>query len=127
MDSVSSASMMVLWTARLVVLMAMPKEPSKVTPGMFRATSAESAPAMPSGAMRKRPVPSLTVTTPPRERPTSLMPRRMMRSPKTLVLCSMTKLPVILTPSTLRMAGLPPVPTSSRRKKGPAGRSTTTV
>ncbi len=125
-------------TAPLVVLIWSPNEPLNVTPGMLRATSAEMVPASPpvpgtvvpgvgpasAGSMRMTPLPFDKVTTPPRSRPTWLMPMRTMEAPDAVEERSSTKFPDTVSPSTLSVAGVPGVvPVTSTRRNGPAGTS----
>ncbi len=117
---VLAPTVMLSSTAVVVVLTATANVPLKLTPATpSRATDADSEPATPLGVMRKKPVPSLTVRTPPRERPTRLAPTRTTAVPSARPTRSSVKSPVNVCPATVSVTSVP-----ATRRYGPAGRVT---
>jgi hypothetical protein len=103
----------------------MPNVPANSIDGTFTSTSPLKRPARPADVRTKKPSPSLTSTigeplVPPSFKPPFATPTRTTRSPFGRVVCSSAKLPLMVWPTTSRVAGASSVPISTRRY-GPAG------
>ena len=123
----SSPTIIVSLTADMRLLIAMLKVPPRVKssgfrPGTFTATFASISAASPSLSTSRAPVPSVTTTIPRMLRPTLFAPTFTTLVPAAVVERSKTKSPVKVTPRISRSR-----PSTSARRKGPAGRFTGSI